>query len=186
MGYTRFDRLVAWFRFRVGLRYVRSQSRVCDLGCGLHAQFLRMGRARIRFGVGVDYQVDRAGAVGLPLVCADITRGLPFRNDFFDHTVVFAVLEHLTDPAPVLREVFRILAPGGSLIMTYPRAVLDPLLAVLHHVGLVSREMESEKHERRVPLPELLALMKGIGFERCVHRTFEFRLNNLVIAPKPR
>jgi ubiquinone/menaquinone biosynthesis C-methylase UbiE len=98
---------------------------------------------------------------------------------------MLAVLEHLSDPAPVLREAYRILAPGGSLLMTYPHAVLDPLLKVLHKVGLISKEMECEKHERRIPLRELRELLEGIGFERCIHRKFEFGLNNLVLAHKP-
>ena len=185
MGYTRFDRLVASFRFRVGLPCIRPKSRVCDLGCGLHAQFLQMGRARISFGVGVDYQIDRTRTIEFPLVCADVMQGLPFCSNSFDHVVMLAVLEHLSAPAPVLREVYRILAPGGSLVMTYPHAALDPLLKVLHTLELISKEMECKKHERRIPLRELLGLLEGIGFGRCVHRKFEFGLNNLILAHKP-
>jgi hypothetical protein len=69
--------------------------------------------------------------------------------------------------------------------MTWPNAAVDPILDVLHKIGVVSEEMESEKHEQRVPLDKLQAMLREIGFERFTHRTFEFGLNNLMVAHKP-
>jgi hypothetical protein len=99
---------------------------------------------------------------------------------------MLAVLEHLAEPESVLLEAHRILAAGGSLIMTWPNAAVDPVLHVLQRVGVVSPEMESDKHERRVPLGQLRATLWKIGFERASHRTFELGLNNLLVAYKPR
>jgi len=59
--------------------------------------------------------------------------------------VMLAVLEHLADPEPVLREAHRILTPGGSLILTWPSAMVDAILKILHGFHLVSDEMESER-----------------------------------------
>ena len=65
--------------------------------------------------------------------CAGIcVRRCPCRMANFDHVVMLAVLEHLTEPEKVLREAHRILAPGGSLIMTWPSAMVDPILDMLH------------------------------------------------------
>ena len=48
---------------------------------------------------------------------------------------------------------------------------VDPILDVLHKFGIVSNEMESEKHEERVPLEKLQAMLGRIGFEKfVVHR----------------
>lgn len=184
MAYTAFDRLVAWLRFRAALAHVHPQARVCDIGCGLGARFLQFARSRVRFGVGIDYQVLEP-ADGTAMVRGEITQGMPFRSDQFDHAAMLAVLEHLSRPQPLLAEVFRILAPGGSLIMTWPAAV-DRMLNLLHGAGLVSKEMESEKHQARIPLPELLSMLGDIGFTNCQHRTFELGLNNLLVCYKPR
>jgi 2-polyprenyl-3-methyl-5-hydroxy-6-metoxy-1,4-benzoquinol methylase len=97
---------------------------------------------------------------------------------------MLAVLEHLAQPEVALREAHRILVPGGSLIMTWPNAAVDPVLHVLRKFGIVSQEMESEKHEARVPLQDLQIILRRIGFERGSHRTFEFGLNNLLVAGK--
>jgi SAM-dependent methyltransferase len=184
MGYTVFDRFVAWCRFRVAGRHISRAARVCDLGCGLGSDFLRWLGPQISLGVGVDVQVSAAGSRAQRVLIGDIARGLPIGSRQFDHVVMLAVLEHLAEPEGVLREAHRILAPGGSLIVTWPNAAVDPVLHVLSRLGIVSMEMESEKHERRIPLDELQKILLRIGFERGSHRTFEFGLNNLLIAHK--
>lgn len=184
MAYTAFDRFVAWCRFRAARPHIRQDAQVCDIGCGLEARFLRWLGPRIRGGVGLDYQVSKRSN-GAPVVFTDITKGLPVKSAYFDHAVMLAVLEHLSDPEPVLAEAHRVIAPGGSLIMTWPNSAVDPILNVLHKVGAVSNEMESEKHEQRVPLDKLQTMLRDVGFERFEHRTFELGLNNLMVAYKP-
>lgn len=183
MAYTTFDRFVAWCRFRAALPHIREGARVCDIGCGLDARFLKWLEPRIRGGLGLDYQVSGAPPRS-SVVLADISKELPVKSGQFDHAVMLAVLEHLREPENVLREAHRVLVPGGSLIMTWPTAAVDPMLQVLHGIGLVSKEMESEKHEHRIPLPTLEAMLREMGFERFLHRRFEFGLNNLLVAYK--
>jgi hypothetical protein len=84
----------------------------------------------------------------------------------------------------VLREARRILAPGGSLILTWPSALVDPLLSVLHGLRLVSDEMESDEQQKRVAVAELQRMLERIGFRKFVHRRFEFGLNNLMVATR--
>jgi len=64
---------------------------------------------------------------------------------------MLAVFEHLVQPEAVLREASRILVPGGSLIMTWPAALVDPILNILHALHLISDEMESDEHQKRMP-----------------------------------
>jgi len=49
-------------------------------------------------------------------VSADLTR-LPYPDGYFDAMVCGWVLEHLPDPRPGLRELARILQPGGKLLL---------------------------------------------------------------------
>ncbi len=49
-------------------------------------------------------------------VSADLTR-LPYADGYFDAIVCGWVLEHLPDPRPGLRELTRILQPGGKLLL---------------------------------------------------------------------
>ena len=45
---------------------------------------------------------------------------IPVEDARFDHVILTQVLEHLPDPATVLRELHRVLKPGGTLWLTAP------------------------------------------------------------------
>ena len=45
---------------------------------------------------------------------------LPFENNSFDSIVCFEVLEHVFEPEKIVNEMFRVLKPGGSLLLTTP------------------------------------------------------------------
>lgn len=182
MAYTGIDHLIARLRFRAAHPHIRPDSRVCDVGCGLEAAFLDYAADRIKQGVGVDDQVVDGTHGRWQRVHADIRAGLPLPSEQFDHVVMLAVLEHLPEPESVLREAHRLLAPGGSLILTWPAAMVDPILGVLRGLHLVSAEMESDEHQKRIPVPQLQQLLQRIGFQKFLHRRFEFGLNNLMVA----
>jgi NAD(P)-dependent dehydrogenase (short-subunit alcohol dehydrogenase family)/2-polyprenyl-3-methyl-5-hydroxy-6-metoxy-1,4-benzoquinol methylase len=46
--------------------------------------------------------------------------GLPYPADFFDLVLAMEVLEHVFDPGSLLDEAYRVLVPGGHLILTTP------------------------------------------------------------------
>jgi ubiquinone/menaquinone biosynthesis C-methylase UbiE len=182
MPYTGLDHFIARMRFRAAYPHLRPQSRVCDLGCGLEMAFLEYAEDKIARGAGLDDQVEGGTKGRWQRVHGDLRLRLPFGDEEFDHVVMLAVLEHLKEPEAVLRETFRILAPGGSLILTWPTGLVDPILGVLHAFRLVSDEMESDEHQKRIPLKTLRAMLQEIGFRQFFHRRFEFGLNHLMVA----
>jgi ubiquinone/menaquinone biosynthesis C-methylase UbiE len=182
MPYTGIDHVIARMRFRAAYPHIRPGSRVCDLGCGLEAAFLDYASDRIAMGVGLDDQVADGVEGRWKRVRGDLREPLPFPDGHFDHVVMLAVLEHLTEPEKVLREAYRVITPGGSLIMTWPSSMVDPILNVLHALHFVSDEMESDEHQKRIPVETLQQMLQRIGFQRFIHRRFEFGLNNLMVA----
>ncbi len=55
-------------------------------------------------------------------ICGDACK-LPFRANAFDLVAMFDVIEHVASPFDVLVEVRRVLALGGSMIITTPNLV---------------------------------------------------------------
>lgn len=61
---------------------------------------------------------------------------LPFADGAFDRVVASEVLEHIHDDAEAIRELARVLRPGGSMAVTVPRAgpeVVNWLLSDAYH-----------------------------------------------------
>ena len=184
MPYTQLDHFIARMRFRAAYAHLKPGSRVCDLGCGLEMAFLDFAEDKIAQGVGIDDQVESGTQGRWQRVHGDLRGRLPVEDGQFDHVVMLAVFEHLVQPEGVLREAYRILVPGGSLIMTWPAALVDPILNVMHGMHLVSDEMESDEHQKRMPVSEVKKMMQRVGFGELRHRTFELGLNNLMVATK--
>lgn len=60
--------------------------------------------------------------------CANLVRSdamaLPFRDGAFDRVYCSEVLEHVLDPESVIREMHRVLAPGGVAVISVPNEAL--------------------------------------------------------------
>jgi SAM-dependent methyltransferase len=91
-----------------------ARGRLLDLGCGkapLYGAYASM--------VSEVTCVDWAPGVYIDRHC-DLSQPLPFEDGRFDTIVLSDVLEHIAEPAQLWREMTRILAPGGHVIMNVP------------------------------------------------------------------
>ena len=98
-----------------------------DLGCGVGEYvraFARVGAHAMGCDVAGRRLVEaRArGATGLVQAAGE---ALPYRDASFDVVVLNEVIEHVTNDRATMREVARILAPGGVVIIYAPNR-LDP------------------------------------------------------------
>ena len=91
-----------------------ARGRLLDLGCG-QAPLYAMYRPLVSEVTCVDWaeapHIDHAADLGQPL---------PFGDAAFDTVILSDVLEHVPDPALLWREMTRVLAPGGHIVMNVP------------------------------------------------------------------
>ena len=90
-----------------------------DAGCGA-GTYVRLLAARGAAVVGTDYSLpslhkaaERLG--GLAVLAASDVRALPFASGSLDGALCFGVMQALTDPRPALRELCRVVRPGGEV-----------------------------------------------------------------------
>jgi len=65
-------------------------------------------------------KVLRAGGVEENIYFGATGEQLPFRKCFFDIVYSNNALEHVSDPQKVLNEIFRVLKPGGKMVVIVP------------------------------------------------------------------
>ena len=91
--------------------------RVLDVGCGI-GDFLKFRPGTV--GVDVNpYAVEWCRKLGLDARMMDPNR-LPFEDASFDCVVLDNVLEHISDPSMIIREITRVLADKGCLLVGVP------------------------------------------------------------------
>lgn len=97
-------------------RYVRNVGGVIiDLGGGKNPSYERFWRIKPEKFIRVDIN-EKAE----PDVVADLNKPLPFSDNFADVVFLFSVIYILENPTDVLKEISRILKPGGKLFFTSP------------------------------------------------------------------
>lgn len=106
--------------FRDVTRHFAPGARLLDVGCGT-------GWIADHFAdyTGVDGSPDAvaaAGERGRNVQLHDVDRPLPFPDESFDGVVLKDLLEHVADPVAVVREVRRVLRPGGRAFASSPDA----------------------------------------------------------------
>ena len=127
--------------------------KILEAGCGpgYYLNLLaRLGAKYQLYGVDID---EKALAIAKKIpntksvLKADLTRKLPFSTNFFDKVILSEVVEHIPNEKKALKEIYRVLRPGGKVVVTVPNKnyplMWDPVNGIL--------EKFTGKHIRQGP-----------------------------------
>jgi 2-polyprenyl-3-methyl-5-hydroxy-6-metoxy-1,4-benzoquinol methylase len=129
----RYQRILDITRQRIG-----PVASVLDMGCGI-GNFLDFARRAGTDAVGVDVEPDAvqtARGRGLTAFLPD-ELDADVSDGSVDAATMWDVIEHLTDPEPVLTDLVRKVRPGGAIIIETPDATFParPLVRGLHYLS---------------------------------------------------
>jgi len=101
--------------------FFQKPGRLLDVGCG-RAEYLRAFSAEAFEAVGID-SASSAGALAaeLQVEIVNVEReAFPLPAESFDYVFSKSVIEHLHHPDHMLAECFRVLRPGGVVVIMTP------------------------------------------------------------------
>ena len=107
---------------------------------------------------------------------------LPLPDSAIDRILLVHLLEHSENPRETLKEAWRVLAPGGRVVMT----MINPLLGDIGHAIW----WYSEDKQRGGMLPgevggmwtrDIVALCAAVGLRLETHRRFVYGMNHLYV-----
>lgn len=111
-----------WLAYDIGDRMMQMHTAsfngvLYDLGCGEspYRDFFLQYACQY---IGVDW--SQSYHATMAEVSADLNKPLPIDTEVADTVISLSVLEHLCEPQLMLHEAFRILKPGGSILLQVP------------------------------------------------------------------
>lgn len=151
-------RIIRSFVREICAQFKDRRPRILDVGCGTGANLKMLSE----FGdaEGVDISPDalefcQKRGLEVKLGAAE---ALPYQPGTFDVVTALDVVEHLDDDVAGLREIHRVLRPGGRVLIFVPT-----------FMWLWGVQDDVSHHRRRYRLPELRRALSEAGFE--VERT---------------
>ena len=166
----------------LGLLDVKPGERVLDIGCGNARDIARIANHGGQV-VGVDMsagmiaaagrELERMGLGGIKLQVGDATC-LDFPDASFDKILCSEVIEHIPDASQALREMWRVLRPGGKLVLSTPnKGSWYGLERYWLWEGLLRRKWPHPYDEWR-NMAEVLALLEQSRFKVSERRSVCF------------
>ncbi len=153
--------------------------RVVNLGFGDGPQaVVYAGRFASMLGVDVNAErlarasrmLDAMGITGVELLTANV-ESVPRSDASFDAALACDIIEHVEHPDRFLAEAYRLLKPGGRLLVTFP-AMHDAFTDAMSAVGKVlgrpghahPEGWHPDHHQRELPVREWRAMTEAAGF----------------------
>ena len=171
--YTGRRKILSEFVEEICRQVTDRRPKILDVGCGTGANLLML--SKYGEAEGVDISEDALSFCrerGLDKVRLGAGEELPYEDGTFDLVTALDVVEHMDDDLAGLREMRRVLRPGGRALLFVPTFMF-----------LWGLQDDVSNHRRRYRLPELRRVLEQAGFEieRTTYANITFFLPILLV-----
>lgn len=134
-----------------------TDAEICDIGCGagpVTYELLRIGYTPFALDFSEDMlknakkRINTLNNVGCPLINGN-SESLPFPDNYFDCVVCLGVISYVEHYENIIKEIERILKPGGTSIVTYRNSnnliLNDPVVIAKEFVKYITGMKKREE-----------------------------------------
>src|ERR1044071_2175485 len=166
-------RILSGFVEEICRKVTDRRPRILDVGCGTGANLLML--SKYGDAEGVDISEDALAFCrerGLDKVKLGAAEELPYEDGTFDLVTAFDVVEHMDNDLAGLKEMRRVLRPGGRVLLFVPTFMF-----------LWGLQDDVSHHRRRYRLSQLRRVLERAGFEieRSTYANITFFLPILLV-----
>jgi SAM-dependent methyltransferase len=165
-------KIIEGFVEKICREIAKRKPRILDVGCGTGANLQMLSQFGAAEGVDVSSEaLEFCRARGLARVKQGAAETLPYEDASFDLVTGLDVVEHLDDDLSGLREMRRVLRPGGRALLFVPAFMF-----------LWGVQDDISHHRRRYTLRELKQKVTeaGLSIERATYANMSFFLPILI------
>lgn len=131
-GLRRLLRKYDWDRYATTEQFIHPSKRILDIGCGEGYMLFRLkdkfdelygfdvATSRLKEAKAKVKEIDSFKASKFKFVEGNADDSLPFPDDFYDVIICIAVMEHVYNISSLVKEIYRMLKPGGYVIAEVP------------------------------------------------------------------
>lgn len=183
MAFWSIEPLLRRFRFEKIKSFLPDGGVLVDIGCNDPPFTIEQVRQKMDFCIGIDTEVQNTLAKNYELKRVFINKKIPVESELANAITMLAVLEHLDYPQAVVSDCYRILKPGGILLITVPSPINKYPLELFSGIGLVHREM-IEQHKNYFTHQHLGEILEHAGFKSIEVESFQLGFNTFARAIK--
>jgi dolichol-phosphate mannosyltransferase len=149
-------------RHKIILEFTGNSSAVLDIGCGSSRIILDLKDA---VGLDILFRKLRFLKPNHDKLLQASTFALPFKSESFDVVINSQVIEHVPEDPKIMSEMWRVLRPGGTLILGTPDYGRWSWVALEWLYGKVLEGGYAHEHITHYTRQSLAELIQASGFE---------------------
>ena len=150
---------------------INNNTKLLDIGCGRGTLKYFLNTDVVLYGVDISKKaILEAQKIYAKADVVDLnSEKLPYEENAIDIVTALDVIEHVFDPLFFLREIHRVLKPGGQLVLSTPNILQERLLKSLVHSKRFPKTSGDSfpydgGHIHFFTYQDVFDLMKAIGF----------------------
>lgn len=153
------------------LKHLEHKDSVLDVGCG-NGQNSLLAAAKVKQVIGFDIdktqlkiaeiEAEKRGLTNIRFDCVSAEEKFPFKENLFDKVIFLGVLEHLSNRENILKEIKKVMKPGGKLLLGVPNEITG-WKKLQMSVGI--QHFTDPDHELEFTRQTISDLLEKIGFK---------------------